>query len=103
MALSFRITREFFRTFLFQRVSQKEAVDGHKVVVELTSYGEKGRSPEGRIVEIIGHVNDPGTDIMSIVKGYDLPVEFPEKVLNQAERVSKPVSEADMQGRKRHP
>lgn len=78
----------------------KEAVDGHKVVVELTSYGEKGRSPEGRIVEIIGHVNDPGTDIMSIVKGYDLPVEFPEKVLNQAERVSKPVSEADMQGRK---
>lgn len=37
---------------------------------------------------------------MSIVKGYDLPVEFPEKVLNQAERVSKPVSEADMQGRK---
>lgn len=42
----------------------------------------------------------PGTDIMSIVKGYDLPVEFPEKVLNQAERVSKPVSEADMQGRK---
>ena len=78
----------------------KEAVDGHKVVVELTSYGEKGRSPEGRIVEIIGHVNHPGTDIMSIVKGYDLPVEFPEKVLNQAERVSKPVSEADMQGRK---
>lgn len=78
----------------------KEAVDGHKVVVELTSYGEKGRSPEGKIVEIIGHVNDPGTDIMSIVKGYDLPVEFPEKVLNQAERVSKPVSEADMQGRK---
>ena len=78
----------------------KEAVDGHKVVVELTSYGEKGRSPEGRIVEIIGHVNDPGTDIMSIIKGYDLPVEFPEKVLNQAERVSKPVSEADMQGRK---
>ena len=77
----------------------KEAVDGHKVVVELTSYGEKGRSPEGRIVEIIGHVNDPGTDIMSIVKGYDLPIEFPERVLNQAERVSKPVSEADMQGR----
>lgn len=60
----------------------------------------KAESPEGRIVEIIGHVNDPGTDIMSIVKGYDLPVEFPEKVLNQAERVSKPVSEADMQGRK---
>ena len=51
------------------------------------------------MVEIIGHINDPGTDILSIVKGYDLPLEFPEKVLNQAERVAKPVSEADRQGR----
>ena len=76
------------------------AVDGHKVVVELTSYGENGKKPEGKIVEIIGHLNDPGTDIMSIVKGYDLPVEFPDKALRQAERVAKPVSEADMNGRK---
>lgn len=51
-------------------------------------------------MEIIGHLNDPGTDIMSIVKGYDLSVEFPDKVLRQAERVAKPVSEADMNGRK---
>lgn len=57
------------------------------------------RSREGKVVEIIGHVNDPGTDIMSIVKGYDLPVEFPEKVLNQAERVAKDVTSADMAGR----
>lgn len=77
----------------------KGAVDGHKVVVELTSYGDDRRSPEGKVVEIIGHINDPGTDILSIVKGYDLSLEFPEKVLNQAERVAKPVSEADRQGR----
>ncbi len=68
--------------------------------MELTSYGENGKKPEGKIVEIIGHLNDPGTDIMSIVKGYNLPVEFPDKVLRQAERVAKPVSEADMNGRK---
>ncbi len=78
----------------------KGAVSGHKVVVELTSYGEPGRNPEGRVTEIIGHVNDPGTDIMSIVKGYDLPVEFSEKLLNQADRVAKEVSPADMAGRK---
>lgn len=77
----------------------KGAVTGHKVVVELTSYGGPQKRPEGKVVEIIGHVNDPGTDIMSVVKGYDLPVEFPEKVLNQAERVSGSVSEADMAGR----
>ena len=76
------------------------AVSGHKVVAELMSYKEPGRNPEGKVTEIIGHINDPGTDIMSIVRGYDLPVEFSEKILNQAERVAKDVSEADMAGRK---
>lgn len=77
----------------------KGAVDGHKVVVKLTDYGDRRRNPEGKVVEIIGHINDPGTDIMSIVKAYDIPYEFSEKVLNQAERVGKEVSEADRQGR----
>lgn len=77
----------------------KGAVDGHKVVVELTSYGEKGKKPEGIVKEILGHADDPGVDIMCIIKGYDLPVAFPERVQNQAQRVSSPVSEADMQGR----
>ena len=49
---------------------------GHKVVVELTSYGGEQKNPEGFVTEVIGHINDPGTDIMSIVKGFDLPVEF---------------------------
>ena len=65
-----------------------------------TSYGSDNAKPEGKIVEILGHVNDPGVDIMSIVKSYDLPVEFPEKVMNQAERVPEEVSDADMAGRK---
>ncbi len=77
----------------------KGAVTGHKVVVELTKYGGNNKKPEGKVIEIIGHVNDPGVDIMSIVKGYDLPTEFPEKVLNQAERVAKDVTPADMAGR----
>ena len=78
----------------------KGAVNGHKVVVELTSYGGDGKKPEGKVVEIIGHINDPGTDILSIVKNYDLPLEFPEKVLNQAARIADEISEADMAGRK---
>lgn len=76
------------------------AVTGHKVVAELTSYGGEHMKPEGHVVEIIGHFNDPGADILSIVKDYDLPTEFPEKVLNQAVRVGKEVSDADRQGRK---
>ena len=77
----------------------KGAVTGHKVVVEIRDYGTDKKKPEGIIKEILGHVDDPGVDIMSIVKGYDLPVEFPEKVLNQAGRVGSEVTEADREGR----
>ena len=78
----------------------KGAVSGHKVVCEITDYGKNNRKPEGRVTEILGHVNDPGVDIMSIVKGYELPIEFSEKIMHQAERAANEVSEADMAGRR---
>lgn len=77
----------------------KGAVSGHKVVVEITDYGKSGKKPEGKVIQILGHINDPGTDILSLIKAYDLPEEFPAKVLNQAERAAKEVSAADMAGR----
>ena len=77
----------------------KGAVTGHKVVVELTSYGDERHRPEGIVTEILGHVNDPGVDIMSIVRGYGLPMEFGEKVMNQAGRVPEEVLESDKVGR----
>lgn len=77
----------------------KGAVSGHKVVVEITNYGKNGKNPEGKVVEILGHINDPGVDILSIVRAYGLPVEFSEKIMHQVENVSKEVSEADMAGR----
>lgn len=90
-----RILKDIFVTL----ERSKGAVTGHKVVVELTNYGGPGKKPEGKVTEIIGHINDPGTDIISIVKGLDLPMEFPEKVLNQAERMPDEVSDADIAGR----
>lgn len=78
----------------------KGAVTGHKVVCEITDYGINNRKPEGKVTEILGHINDPGVDIMSIVKGYELPTEFSEKIMHQAERVANEVSEADMAGRR---
>ena len=58
------------------------AVDGHKVVVKITNYGDDTHKPEGKIMEILGHVNDPGTDIMSVIAAYDIPVEFPKEVMD---------------------
>ncbi|MCR5234993.1 MAG: ribonuclease R [Lachnospiraceae bacterium] len=76
------------------------AQDGHKVVVKITDYGSRYKSPEGRITEILGHVNDPGVDILSIIRGYDLPVDFPEKVMKQAQKVPEEV-DVSLYGKRR--
>ena len=81
------------------RERSKGAVTGHKVVVELTSYGDDRHKPEGRVAEILGHINDPGVDIMSVVRRFELPVEFGEKVMKQTDRVPDHVQETDKDGR----
>ena len=74
------------------------AVTGHKVVVCITEFGDGRKKPEGKIVEILGHVNDPGTDILSLVRAYGLPEQFPEEVLREAGQAPD-VSERDLAGR----
>ena len=83
-------------------ISKKDsmgAVTGHKVVVKLTSFGDNKRKPEGKVVEILGHVNDPGTDILSIVRAFNLPMEFPEQVMEYLERIPDVVSEEEVKDR----
>ncbi|WP_320988342.1 ribonuclease R [Hungatella sp.] len=75
------------------------AVTGHKVVAVLTDFGGSQKKPEGMITEILGHVNDPGTDIISIVKAYGLPEEFPDEVMEQVEKVSDEVTDREREGR----
>lgn len=75
------------------------AVTGHKVVAAITDYGDGSKKPEGRIVEILGHINDPGVDILSVVRAYGLPEEFPEDVMAQAGRIPDTVPEKDKAGR----
>lgn len=75
------------------------AVDGHKVVVDITNYGDAKHSPEGRITEILGHINDPGVDVMSIVRGFGINTEFSEKIMNQVAKVKDSIIEADTYGR----
>ncbi len=78
----------------------KGAVDGHKVVARIDSYGGNGKKPEGTIIEILGHKNDPDTDILSVVRSYEIPEQFKETTLRQAERIPEEVSEKEKSGRK---
>ncbi|MDO4296577.1 MAG: RNB domain-containing ribonuclease, partial [bacterium] len=77
------------------------AVQGHKVVAKITDFGDGLRKkPEGEIIEILGHVNDPGVDILSIVRAFGLPEAFPAEVLREAEQIESIVSSKETAGRK---
>lgn len=87
------------RDIFISREHAMGAEDGDKVVAKLISYGGKDKNPEGRIQEILGANGQPGIDVLSIARSYELPMEFPQKVANQAERVPDHVLESDFQGR----
>ena len=56
-----------------------KARNNHKVLVEITKYPEKGKNAEGKIIEVLGGVNQAGVDMLSLIKEYDLPYKFPEE------------------------
>ena len=75
------------------------AVNGHKVVVKIIKNAGDNTKPEGKIVEIIGHINDPGVDIVSIIRQFELPMDFNEKIYTYIENIPLEVSEEEMQNR----
>lgn len=75
------------------------AMEGHKVVAEITKYADACRKPEGRVVEILGHVTDPGVDISAIVKSFEIPMEFPKEVMKEAEAIGLTVPSEAVKGR----
>lgn len=76
------------------------AVDGHKVVVEITNWPDDIKSATGMITKILGHKNDPGVDILSVLYKYDIPPEFPQEVVDAAVKVPDSISEEDLVGRR---
>ena len=84
---------------LVTRENAMHAVDGHKVVVEILKRISNQQS-EGKVVEIIGHKNDPGVDILSIVYQYEIPTEFSADVKEELKKIPDHVLEEEYQGRK---
>lgn len=76
------------------------AVDGHKVVVEITKWPDEKRSASGMITQILGHKNDPGVDILSIIHKHNIDVDFPEEVIEAAQQVPEEISDEDRVGRR---
>ena len=83
-----RITMDIF----IPQGKENGAVSGHKVVVKLDTYAIRNKNPEGHVQEILGHINDPGVDILSIVRAYGLPEEFPEDVMEEVSHAPEELS-----------
>lgn len=91
-----RILNEIF----VPKEATQGAVTGHKVIVEITKFPKKSRSAQGEIVQILGHTNDPGVDILSIIHKHGLRLEFPEEVMDEVSKIPEEVREEDLHGRR---
>lgn len=76
------------------------AKDGHKVIAKITKWPEPRRNPEGKIIEVLGHKDDVGTDILSIIKKYKLPEKFPQKVEEQAAAIEEIIPQSEISRRR---
>jgi ribonuclease R len=92
--------KKFASDIFIPKAASKGAVEGHKVVVKLTSYPEGRKSAEGEVITILGHKNDPGVDILSVIHKHGLPMEFPDEVLQQAIDVPDTIDESELANRR---
>ena len=77
-----------------------KARNNHKVLVKIIKYPERGKKAEGKIIEVLGNVNEAGVDMLSIIKEHNLPARFPEKVVEEAKKCGDKVSEKDIENRR---
>ena len=90
-----------FGTYIF--ISKKnfgKARNNHKVLVKIIKYPEKGKKAEGKVLEVLGNVNEAGVDMLSLIKEHNLPSTFPEPVVEEAKKCGNQINEKDIVGRR---
>lgn len=92
--------KKFASDIFIPKAASKGAVEGHKVVVKLTTYPEGRKSAEGEVIQILGHKNDPGVDILSVIHKHGLPLAFPDDVLKQAVDTPETIDESELANRR---
>ncbi|HHU49271.1 MAG TPA: ribonuclease R [Clostridiales bacterium] len=92
--------RRIYQDIFVPKDEIKDVKNGYKVVAEIVRWPQKRRNPEGRIIEVLGHKDDVGTDILSIIRQFNLPEEFPEQVLQSAGKIPQTIPEEEIKKRK---
>ncbi|TDT50752.1 ribonuclease R [Fonticella tunisiensis] len=92
--------KRIYQDIFIPKADINGAKNGYKVVVEVVKWPEKRRNPEGKIIEILGSRDNPGIDILSIIKKYNLPEEFPEEVEKYAAKIPDEIDEREYERRR---
>ena len=91
--------RNFGTDIFIAKKDMGKARSNHKVLVKITKYPEKGKKAEGKILEVLGNVNEAGVDMLSLIKEHNLPSTFPEPVVQEAKRFENKVDKKDIPNR----
>ena len=91
--------RKFGTDIFISKNNMGKARNNSKVLVQITKYPEKDKNAEGKIIEVLGNINEAGVDMLSLIKDYNLPYEFPENVLNEAKQIKEKISKEELKNR----
>ena len=91
--------RNFGTDIFISKSNFGKARNGHKVLVKITKYPQKGKKAEGQIVEVLGPPNQAGVDMLSLIKEYKLPSKFPEPVVEEAKKYGDRIDKKDLVNR----
>ncbi len=91
--------KKLCRDIFISKKNFGNARNNHKVLVQITKYPQKGKKAEGKILEVIGNVNEAGIDMLSLIKDYDLPYRFPKDVVKEAQKFGDKINPNDIAGR----
>ena len=91
--------KKLCRDIFISKKNFGKARNNHKVLVQITKYPQKGKKAEGKILEVIGNVNEAGIDMLSLIKDYELPYRFQKDVVKEAQKFGDKIDPKDIAGR----
>ncbi len=92
--------KNFGTDIFISKANWGKARDKKKVLVQILRYPEKGKNAEGKVIEVLGGINEAGVDMLSLIKQYELPYKFPDEVVAEAKAYGDKIDPSDLPRRR---
>ena len=92
--------KNFGTDIFISKANWGKARDKKKVLVQILKYPEKGKNAEGKVIEVLGGINEAGVDMLSLIKQYELPYKFPDEVVAEAKKYGDKIDPSDLPRRR---